>query len=207
MDDQGNVFHLKNHAFRHTKGIELINNGMNLLHVQKWMAHASPEMTLQYAKILDTSMRKSWEEATKLGIFRIDPANRKPTKIDLSEIENEDVIEWEYIRHNLDAVKMELGYCMKPIKQPCPTQANPCLSCRNFCTTPKFIPQFEHEIHETKTIIVRGSLLGRLVWVEKNPTLLERLEPILEALKTGKTHHLAGKKGREYVEEERTHAR
>ena len=207
LDDQGSLFHLKNHAFRHTKGIELLNNGMNLLHVQKWMAHASPEMTLTYAKILDTSMRKSWEEATKLGIFRIDPANRKPTKIDLSEIENEDVIEWEYIRYNLDAVKMELGYCMKPIKQPCPTQANPCLSCRNFCTTPEFIPQFEHEISETKAIIERGSRLGRVVWVEKNQVLLERLEPILETLSTGKTHHSAGKNGREYVGEERTHAR
>nr|WP_231929230.1 tyrosine-type recombinase/integrase [Brevibacillus sp. SKDU10] len=50
-DDQGNAFHLKNHAFRHTKGVELLNNGMNILHVQKWMAHASPEMTLKYAKL------------------------------------------------------------------------------------------------------------------------------------------------------------
>ncbi|MBZ9689327.1 tyrosine-type recombinase/integrase [Clostridium estertheticum] len=65
VDESGNTFHFKNHAFRHTKGIELINNGMNLLHVQKGMAHASPEMTLTYAKILDTTMRKSWEEATK----------------------------------------------------------------------------------------------------------------------------------------------
>lgn len=27
------------------------------------------------------------------------------------------IIEWEYIRHNLDAVRMPLGYCMKPKKQ------------------------------------------------------------------------------------------
>lgn len=41
IDEKGNVFHFKSHAFRHTKGVELINNGMNLLHVQKWLAHAS----------------------------------------------------------------------------------------------------------------------------------------------------------------------
>ncbi|EGD50614.1 integrase family protein [Thermoanaerobacter ethanolicus JW 200] len=75
-DDQGNVFHFGNHAFRHTKGVELINNGMNILHVQKWMAHASPEMTLCYAKILDTTMRKSWEEATKQGLFKIDESGK-----------------------------------------------------------------------------------------------------------------------------------
>lgn len=207
VDDQGNIFHLKNHAFRHTKGVELLNNGMNILHVQKWMAHASPEMTLKYAKILDTTMRKSWEEATKKGIFRIDSSSKKPTKIELADIENEDIIEWEYIRHNLDAVKMELGYCMKPIKQPCPTQANPCLSCRNFCTTPEFIPQYEIEIRETKAVIERGKALGRQVWVDKNQATLDRLEPILESIKEGSTHHMAGKKGREYVGKERINGR
>lgn len=181
-DDQGNVFHLKNHAFRHTKGVELLNNGMNILHVQKWMAHASPEMTLKYTKVLDTTMRKSWEEATKQGIFRIDSNSKKP-------------------------IKIELGYCMKPIKQPCPTQANRCLSCRNFCTTPEFIPQYEIEIRETKAVIEKGKLLGRQVWVDKNQATLNRLESILDTLKEGRTHHMAGKKGREYVGKERIHGR
>ncbi len=205
VDINGVIFHFKNHAFRHTKGIELINNGMNILHVQKWMAHASPEMTLTYAKILDITMRKSWEEATKQGLFRIDDAG-KLKKIDISDIENEDIIEWEYIRHNLDAVRMPLGYCMKPKKQECHTQLNPCLTCRNLCTTPDFIPQFELEIQETKAVIERGKVQNRSVWIEKNQALLERYETILETLKEGKIHHKAGKKGREYLGEERANA-
>lgn len=71
VDDQGNLYHFKLHAFRHTKGVELINHGMSLVHVQKWMAHMSPEMTLVYAKVLDTTLRKSWEQAVKNGLFRI----------------------------------------------------------------------------------------------------------------------------------------
>lgn len=202
VDEKGNIFHFKNHAFRHTKAIELINNGMKLLHVQKWMAHASPEMTLIYAKILDTTMRKSWEEATKQGLFRIDD-DGKLKIINISDIENEDIIEWEYIRHNLDAVRMPLGFCMKPKKQECHTQLNPCLTCRNLCTTPDFIPQFELEIQETKIMIERGKSQNRSVWVEKNLSLLERYERILSKLKEGKMHHKAGKKGREYVGEDR----
>lgn len=205
LDDEGNLFHFKNHAFRHTKAIELINNGMNIIHVQKWMAHASPEMTLMYAKILDTTMRKSWEEATKQGLFRVDDTG-KLKKIDISEIENEDIIEWEYIRHNLDAVRMPLGYCMKPKKQECHTQLNPCLTCRNLCTTPDFISQFETEIQETKAVIERGKAQNRSVWVEKNQALLEKYETVLKTLKEGKTHHKAGKKGREYLGEERANA-
>ena len=202
VDDQGNMFRFKNHAFRHTKGIELINNGMNIVHVQKWMAHASPEMTLRYAKILDRTMRKSWEEAMKNGAFRLDNTG-KPVKVDISSIENEDVIEWEYIRHNLDAVRMPLGYCLKPKKIDCKHQLNPCLSCRNLCTTPDFIPQYELEIREVKILIERGKTQNQTLWVEKNQYLLERYEAILGVLKNGKAHHQAGKKGREYVGEER----
>lgn len=206
VDDQGNIFHFRNHAFRHTKGVELINNGMNLLHVQKWLAHVSPEMTLRYAKILDTSMRKSWEEAIKHGLFMINESG-KPAKIDISAIQNEDIIEWEYIRSNLDAVRMPLGFCMKPKKQECHTQLNPCLTCRNLCTTPDFIPQYELEIRETRTMIKRGKAQGRSIWVEKNEALLERYEAMLIVLKDGKIHHKAGKKGRENVGEERNNAK
>lgn len=198
VDDQGHVFHFGNHAFRHTKAVELINNGMNLLHVQKWMAHASPEMTLRYARILDTTMQKSWEEATKHGLFRINESG-KHTKIRITDIQNEDLVEWEYIRSNLDSVRMPLGYCMKPKKQECHTQLIPCLTCRNLCTTPDFIPQYELEINETRAMVERGKAQGRSAWMEKNQTLLERYESILAILQEGKIHHKARKKGREYA--------
>lgn len=35
---------------------------MNILHVQKLMAHTSPEMTLTYAKISDNTLRREWEK-------------------------------------------------------------------------------------------------------------------------------------------------
>lgn len=123
--------------------------------------------------------------------------------MDLSDLGNQDLIEWEYIRHNLDAVRMPLGYCLKPQKLECKHQLNPCLTCRNLFTSPDFIPQFEMEITETKTVIERGKSQGRTIWVEKNQILLEKYEIILTVLKAGKTHHIAGKKGREYLGEER----
>jgi hypothetical protein len=166
----------------------------------------SPEMTLVYAKVLDTTLRKSWEQAVKNGIFRMTDSGRIK-KIDISNIYNEDMIEWEYIRYNLDAVRMPLGFCMKPKKQDCFTQLNPCLTCRNLCTTPDFLPQYEVEILETKTLIERGKAQGREVWAEKNRHLLERYEEIVGVLKTGRTRHIAGKKGREYIGEERDNAK
>ncbi len=201
-DIDGNIFRFKTHAFRHTKAVELINNGMNLLHVQKWLAHLTPVMTLHYAKILDNTMRKSWEEATKDGMFKLDGTG-KALKVELSDISDEDIIEWEWIKHNLDAVRMPLGYCMKPNKMECATQLNPCLTCRSLCTTPEFIPTFEQEIYQTKEIINKGKSQNRTFWVEKNELLLNKLESVLSVLKSGKIKHDAGKQGREYVGEQR----
>ena len=48
-----------------------------------------------YAKILDSTMRKSWEEAVKNGVFRLDNTC-KPIKVSLTKLTNEDQIEWKY---------------------------------------------------------------------------------------------------------------
>jgi integrase len=202
-DDNGNIFRFKNHAFRHTKGVELINNGMNILHVQKWMAHVSPKMTMRYARILDSTLRKSWESVMKKGIFKVDTSTGKLKKIDIEDIENNDLIEWEYIRQNLDAVRIPLGFCMKPKKIPCNHQLNPCLTCNNMCTSPEFLNEFEQEIDETKKQIERAKTLGREMWVEKNSAVLERLQTITDTLRQGKVYHKAGKHKREYIGEER----
>lgn len=203
-DKDGNIFRFNNHAFRHTKAVELINNGMNLIHVQKWLAHSSPEMTLKYAKLLDTTMRKSWEDVMKKGIFKVNIESGKLQKID---IEDNDLIEWEYIRHNLDAVRIPLGFCLKPSKIQCNNQLNPCLICSNMCTSPEFIHEFEEEISITKNQIDRAKILGRSIWVEKNQTVLERLEVIVAVLREGKVYHKAGKHKREYIGDERNHVK
>lgn len=202
--DQGTLFHFANHAFRHTKAVELINNGMSLLHVQKWLAHASPEMTLRYARILDDTLRQAWVEATKDGVFRLDGVGGM-ARVELGDLANEDQVEWAYIRTHLDAVRMPHGYCFKPLKQPCPAQEQPCLSCRNLCTTPAFLPEFERQIAGTQELIAEGKARGRVLWVDKNTTLLGRLDGVAQALRDQKTHHTAGKRGREYVGEERRH--
>lgn len=202
LDQDGNIFKFKPHSFRHTKAVELINNGMNLVHVQKWLAHQTPIMTLHYAKILDQTMRKSWEEAIRDGLFKLDGTGNA-AKIDITDIQDEDIIEWEWIKHNLDAVRMPLGYCMKPNKMECATQLNPCLTCRSLCTTPEFIPAFEQEIMQTKEIIDKGKSQNRTFWVEKNELLLDKLQSVLAVLKSGKINHGAGKQGREYVGEQR----
>ena len=201
-DDDGTIFHFKNHAFRHTKAVELINAGMSLVHVQKWLAHLTPEMTLAYAKLLDSTIRKEWEQAFAKGAVRID-VQGQPIVVSTEQIGNEQEIEWEHIRHNLDAVRLPNGYCFKPKKANCPTQDTPCYTCRHFCTTPDFLPQFEREEREMRELIELGEKAGSDIWVERNTQKLNRVLPVIQVLRRGDLHHPAGKAMREYTPEER----
>lgn len=201
-DAKGNVFHFETHAFRHTKGVELINNGMSLIHVQKWLAHLTPEMTLVYAKILDSTMRKEWEQAFAKGAVRID-VQGKPEVVNTEQLGSEEGIEWEHIRHNLDAVRLADGYCFKPKKANCPTQDTPCYTCRHFCTTPDFLAQFEKQERDLRELIELGEKAGSEIWVDRNTQKLNRVLPVIQVLQSGNLHHPAGKAVREYTLEER----
>lgn len=195
IESEGKIYHFKNHAFRHTKAVELVNNGMNLLHVQKWMAHASPEMTLVYAKLNDDSLRREWELAKEKSSFLKIDYGTGQTK----ELADEDLIEWEYIRQNIEAAKVPMGYCMASKKMGCPYIENPCLTCNNFCTTPENIPEFDIEIKHTEDLVKRTKDMP--VWNEKNQRRLEKLLTIRETLSSGKIHHPAGKKAREVLKD------
>lgn len=200
-DEQGRLYHFRCHAFRHTKGVELINNGMNILHVQKWLAHVSPEMTLRYAQILDTTMRKEWEKAVEQGALRLSPSGQ-PRVVSVDELRNEDQVEWDYIRHNLDAVRLPHGYCLKPRKIECPTQAIPCYTCHHLCTTPDFLPQFIAIKQDAIRLIEAGEQQGNAQWVERNRQTLAKIEPIIQTLEQQKLHHPAGKAVREFTSKE-----
>ncbi len=201
-DEEGNIFPFHAHAFRHTKAVELINAGMNLVHVQKWLAHLTPEMTLAYAQLLDSTRRKEWEQAFAKGAVRINTLGC-PNVVEAEQLGNEQEIEWEHIRHNLDAVRLPSGYCFKPKKANCPTQDTPCYTCRHFCTTPDFLPQFEQEEREMRELIVLGEKAGSEVWVDRNTQKLNKVLPVIQVLRRGDLHHPAGKVMREYTPEER----
>ena len=74
VDRQGKVFRFHAHAFRHTVGTKMINNGVPQHIVQKFLGHESPEMTSRYAHIFDETLKIEFEKfqerlVTKEGEF------------------------------------------------------------------------------------------------------------------------------------------
>jgi site-specific recombinase XerD len=198
LGDDGKPFRLKTHAFRHSKAVELINNGMPLEYVRQWLAHLSPEMTVVYAKIRDDVLRERWEQATAEGVLRLDNEH-VPALVSGSSLEDMNELELERIRGNLDATRTEKGYCFKPQKMPCTWAEIACYTCTHYATTPKFLPEFEEMERDLLFQIELGRQSGRAHWIEKNDRKLALIRPIISGLRAGTTVAQLSKAHRETV--------
>ncbi|PNK43746.1 recombinase XerD [Bacillus thuringiensis] len=184
VDQDESIYHFRNHAFRHTKGVELINLGMNLTHIMKWFAHSTPEMTLVYAKIADDTLRREWEKAQKKKgpLLRVNLDNGQVNEMAMDE----DLIHWEYIRSNIEAIRVPLGFCLASKKEGCPYVVTPCLTCPNFCTTPDNLCDFEREIRRVEEHIQMTQ--NYPIYNEKTKEQLDNLIKIRNQLVEGRSH-------------------
>ncbi|MED3907533.1 tyrosine-type recombinase/integrase, partial [Geobacillus thermodenitrificans] len=128
-DENGNLFHFKTHQFRHTYAVKMLNSGADILTVQELLAHASPEMTIRYAKLLDNTKRKAFEEAIKQGVFSFD-LNGEVREVKPDEDIPADILETLWRDHKLNAIDNPYGTCHARINGNCPyAEAPPCLTC------------------------------------------------------------------------------
>ncbi|MCI3986026.1 tyrosine-type recombinase/integrase [Bacillus vallismortis] len=207
-DRSGKIYHIKNHAFRHRYGVTMINNGMNILHLQKLMAHASPEMTLIYAQIHDNTLRQEWEKARFKGAVRLS-SEGKIIEVDIEAQAKENGIELEWIRHNLDSIRLDHGFCVKSPKLSCDfleqTLEPPCIknNCRSFHTDYTFLDYYNDQINKIETDIKIYKKTNRLRSIELIQPKLKRYKEIALSLENGEGIYGLNKGRREYTNDER----
>jgi integrase len=203
-DEQGNIFHFRLHAFSHTKAVEIINNGMSLVMVQQWMAHASPEMTLIYAKILDETMRTQWEKTVAQGIVQFNDG--KPEYVPgkkLLPMAGENAFDPERVREHWHNVKMALGSCLKTAKIVCKFVELPCFHCPAYVLTPEDLPALEAYEQQILERVEIGKQAGNAHWIEVNQKNLdERVRPAIALLRQGHIVAKTERQEREYTDEE-----
>ena len=98
-------------------------------------------------------------------------------------MEKQEEIRYEFIRKNLDAVRVPFGVCFKPAKLPCRQQIGHCLECANFCTSKDNIGEYDQEIERVREQLEISKRLGRSEWEEKNRNYLEILEKMLARIR------------------------
>lgn len=184
-DKQGEVYRFRMHEFRHTYAVKLLNNGADIVTVQELLAHASPEMTMVYAKLLDDTKRKEFEKVMATGTFEFDHSGNIE-KTDISQVNDSTVVAiWQ--NYKLNAVDNPYGTCLSRTNGNCPYVTEPpCLTCNNgkpckdLAIGLSELDKDKYRLHikSTEKLINKLKENNRHDMAEKNMTLLERYKAI-----------------------------
>ena len=192
-DVNGELYHFRLHSLRHTRAKEYVEQGMGISVIQQILGHQSLQMTVHYATVSENVLYEKWKNTEDLELFKVNIETNELTSIDTSTDIGENLVRYEYVKKNLDAVRVPFGVCFKPSKLPCKQQMNHCLTCASFCTTTENIPEYEEEIEKVKSQIDISNRCGRELWAEKNSEYLSILEETVQKIKEQKLVHKNGK--------------
>lgn len=192
-DINGELYHFRPHSLRHTRAKEYVEQGMSISIIQQILGHQSLQMTVHYATVAENILYEKWKDTEDLDLFKVNTGTKELQQIELNSENGENLIRYEYVKKNLDAVRVPFGICFKTSKMPCKQQMNHCLTCASFCTTVENIPEYEEEIDRVKKQIEISNRCGRNLWAEKNKQYLGLLEDTLDKVKEQKVVHKLGK--------------
>jgi hypothetical protein len=118
---------------RHTRATELLNGGVPIHVVQRYLGHLSPEMTMRYADTLPKTHEREFLRFKKLGAdgreLDLDPA---------------DIYEMVQLSRHTDRI-LPNGVCLLPPIKRC-DRGNACLTCDH-------LPELQAQLGETEALI------------------------------------------------------
>jgi integrase/ferredoxin len=174
-DEHGDPVHLTPHQWRHTFACRLINRDVPEEVVRVLLDHQSTQMTAHYAKITDQTVRRRWEQATRVSIsgerVTIDPDGP------LAQAQ------WAKTRYGIATQALPNGYCGLPVQKQCP-HANACLTCPVFITGPEFLPELRQQRNRTLTLITTARQNGHARVTEMNEKVAANLDRMISELET-----------------------
>jgi hypothetical protein len=142
---------------------------------------------MHYAAVTENTLYEQWKNTEDLDLFKVNIKDGVLEKIDTKE--NENIVRYEYVRKNLDAVKVPFGVCFKSSKLACEQQINHCLICADFCTTLENLYEYNNEIIRVKEQIEISKKCGRKIWQEKNEEYLKVLNEMVKKIVVQKIVH------------------
>ena len=169
-DEHGRPVHLTPHQWRHTFACRLINRDVPQEVIRVLLDHESTEMTAHYARITDQTVRRHWQEATKVNI--------KGERVSIDPEGPLAQAQWAKTRYSMATQTLPNGYCGLPLQRTCP-HANACLTCPVFLTGPEFLPELREQRRRTLTLIDVSERGGQTRMVEMNQQVLTNLDRMI----------------------------
>jgi hypothetical protein len=134
-------------------------------------------MTSHYAKITDQTVRRRWEQATKVNI------NGERVTFDPDGPLGQ--AQWAKTRYGMATQTLSNGYCGLPVQKSCP-HANACLTCPVFLSGPEFLPELREQRHRTLTLIEVSNSKGQTRVQEMNQQVLTNLDRMISEIEKDK---------------------
>lgn len=128
------------HRLRHTRATELLNAGVPIHVVQRYLGHRSPEMTMRYASTLAATAEAEFLRYKKVGSDGRD--------LDISP---QDLLDLSQLDRRADRM-LPNGLCLLPPTQSC-DKGNACLSCGSFATDKSNLPDHIDQLDRTRALI------------------------------------------------------
>ena len=128
------IAELTAHRFRHTFAVALLNYGIRESALQKLMGHATLNMTLEYARILDQTVEQSFESAIEQmqeGAHSWVP--NFFAQEDYTRFVEGDAVSW---------IRLPMGYCRRNAKLHCESDVK-CLLCDRFAIGKEDLPRLQ----------------------------------------------------------------
>jgi integrase len=172
-NEHGEPVHLTPHQWRHTFACRLINRDVPQEIIRVLLDHESTQMTAHYARITDQTVRRRWEQATKINI--------KGERVDIDPDGPLGQAQWAKTRYGMATQTLPHGYCGLPVQNSCP-HANACLTCPVFLTGPEFLPELREHRGRTLTLIAKAETDGHTRVGQMNNDVLINLEKMIGQL-------------------------
>jgi hypothetical protein len=128
------------HRFRHTTATSLLNAGVPLHVVQRYMGHLTPAMTMEYAETLAETHEREFLRYKKIT------ADGRDLQLDPRDLY--DMLELD---KRTDRI-LPNGWCLLPPRQSC-EKGNACLTCEKFTTDASFLPELKTQQLRTGQLI------------------------------------------------------
>jgi integrase len=167
------------HRFRHTRGTSLINAGVPVHVVQRYLGHLSPEMTMRYAHTLRETHEREFLRYKKITADGND-----------LDIDPRDLFSLIELGKRTDRV-LPNGLCMLPPRQTC-NRGNACLTCDKFTTDRSYLPEHEQQLHRLDELIAQRQaafqartgeeMTADNVWLQQRLTEQRALQKIVTVL-------------------------
>lgn len=169
----------QSHRLRHTRATELLNAGVAIHIVQRYLGHRSPEMTMRYADTLASVAEAEFLRYKKIGADGNDLA-----------IDPHDLYDMAQLDRRTDRI-LPNGYCMLPPAKSC-DRGNACLTCTHYATDATFIDGLRDQHQQTLQLIEQrqavftarhgAPMSAEHVWLAERTREIDAITTIIDRL-------------------------